>query len=68
MSKSRGFSVIAPNAKPSPPREPAPFRPLRISPELQIAWERARAVQPPLKSLVGKHGSPEMMDERYKDR
>jgi len=59
MTKRRGYSVIDPNATPTPAREPTEFRPLTISPAMRIAWERARAVQPPMTPLAGRAGMPQ---------
>jgi len=50
----KGHSVIDPNAKLAAPVKNWKVPPLRLSPEMRIAQERARAAQPPLKAMHGK--------------
>ena len=50
----KGHSVVDPNAKLSAPVKNWKVPPLRLSPEMRIAPERARAAQPPLKAMHGK--------------
>ena len=55
----KGHSVIAPNAKPAPAREPRlDARPLTYDRAMQMALDRARAAQPPMRALAGKAGTP----------
>lgn len=55
----KGHSVISPNAKPTPAREPRmDARPLTYDRAMQMALDRARAAQPPMTPLAGKAGMP----------
>ncbi|GAA0535620.1 hypothetical protein [Pigmentiphaga daeguensis] len=59
MTKRRSYSVIDPNAKAAPAREPRlDARPLTYDRAMQHALDRARAAQPPMSPLAGKAGQP----------
>lgn len=66
----KGRSVIDPNAKPTPAREPrTPTAPLTYDRAMQMALDRARAAQPPISPLAGRAGQPreDRFDDRWRD-
>ena len=66
----KGHSVISPNAKSTPARPPREFKPLSHDRAMQLALDRARAAQPPMRARAGKAGQPYdgWNDERTKER
>ena len=66
----KGHTVIDPNAKPTPAREPRmAAAPLTYDRAMQVALDRARAAQPPMSPLAGRAGQPreDRFDERWRD-